>query len=198
MKGIRMNKEIPTLVMIDISKDLDGGDFWAVRCPNCGQVTHNFSNNIAEILFYQFRETGENDFEKLFCDYVSNSTDLAEEKYCQHCGQALKYKDQVNRSKPGERTGLMRLINADALMETIERNAYPIHYDSNSVSHGMSIEGLKQAVDEQPTAYNVDNVVQDVYEFFAYEENPLGTPESFDKLMRIIKEGGAEWRKLEN
>ena len=45
----------------------------------------------------------------------------------------------------------MRLIDADALMETIRGNEYPLTSHLNSRDNGMFTIGIQQAVDEQPT-----------------------------------------------
>lgn len=45
----------------------------------------------------------------------------------------------------------MRLIDADALMETIRAHEYPLKSHFNSTDRGMFTIGIQQAVDEQPT-----------------------------------------------
>ena len=45
----------------------------------------------------------------------------------------------------------MRLINADALMETINRHCYPVQHDMTSIEPGMTRIGILQAIQEQPT-----------------------------------------------
>lgn len=45
----------------------------------------------------------------------------------------------------------MRLIDADALMETIRAHDYPLKAHFNSTDNGMFTLGIQQAVDEQPT-----------------------------------------------
>ena len=42
------------------------------------------------------------------------------------------------------------MINSKALIENIKRNAYPVHYDRNSVELGMTLTGIQQAIDEMP------------------------------------------------
>lgn len=45
----------------------------------------------------------------------------------------------------------MRLIDGDALMETIRAHDYPLRAYFNSTDNGMFTLGIQQAVDEQPT-----------------------------------------------
>lgn len=45
----------------------------------------------------------------------------------------------------------MRLIDADALMETIRAHEYPLKSYFNSTDRGMFTIGIQQSVDEQPT-----------------------------------------------
>ena len=45
----------------------------------------------------------------------------------------------------------MRLIDGDALMETINRHCYPIRHDMTSIEPGMTRIGILQAIQEQPT-----------------------------------------------
>lgn len=45
----------------------------------------------------------------------------------------------------------MRLIDADALMETITSNHYQLRGVMGSIENGMFTVGIQQAVDEQPT-----------------------------------------------
>jgi len=44
----------------------------------------------------------------------------------------------------------MRLIDADALMEMINRHCYPVQHDMTSIEPGMTLVGIIQAVQEQP------------------------------------------------
>ena len=46
----------------------------------------------------------------------------------------------------------MRLIDADALMQDIKSNAYIIRDVFNSTDEGMSINGIRYAIDNTPTA----------------------------------------------
>ena len=45
----------------------------------------------------------------------------------------------------------MRLINADALIKTIGSHCYPVRQENNSIEPGMTLVGIIQAVQEQPT-----------------------------------------------
>lgn len=45
----------------------------------------------------------------------------------------------------------VRLIDADALMETINRHCYPVQHDMTSIEPGMTRIGILQAIQEQPT-----------------------------------------------
>lgn len=45
----------------------------------------------------------------------------------------------------------MRLIDADAFMDTINRNCYPVQHDMTSIEPGMTRMGILQAIQEQPT-----------------------------------------------
>lgn len=44
-----------------------------------------------------------------------------------------------------------RLIDADRLMEVIEKNSYLLKGYYNSLENGMFLTGIKQAIDESPT-----------------------------------------------
>ena len=45
----------------------------------------------------------------------------------------------------------MRLIDADALMDTIKQHEYRLATKQGSIDYGMFTSGIQQAVDEQPT-----------------------------------------------
>ena len=45
----------------------------------------------------------------------------------------------------------MRLIDADALMDTIRKHEYRLTTKQGSIDYGMFTSGIQQAVDEQPT-----------------------------------------------
>ncbi len=45
----------------------------------------------------------------------------------------------------------VRLIDADALMATLSHNCYPVQHDMTSIEPGMTLMGILQAIQEQPT-----------------------------------------------
>ena len=45
----------------------------------------------------------------------------------------------------------MRLIDTDALMDTIRKHEYRLATKQGSIDYGMFTSGIQQAVDEQPT-----------------------------------------------
>ena len=45
----------------------------------------------------------------------------------------------------------MRLIDADALMDTIKQHEYRLATKQGSIDYGMFTSGIQQAVDEHPT-----------------------------------------------
>ena len=45
----------------------------------------------------------------------------------------------------------MRLIDADALIKTIDSHCYPVQHDMTSIEPGMTRIGILQAIQEQPT-----------------------------------------------
>ena len=54
----------------------------------------------------------------------------------------------------------MRLIDADALMEEIAKHSYIVQQKDNSRDLGMTVYGIQQCVDEQPTAYDVEDKIK--------------------------------------
>lgn len=46
----------------------------------------------------------------------------------------------------------MKLIDADALLKTIEKHCYQVWYDRTSIEKGMTLTGIRQAINEQPEA----------------------------------------------
>ena len=54
----------------------------------------------------------------------------------------------------------MRLIDADRLKIFIKEHSYPVRYDTNSVEQGMTLTGISECIDKQPTAYDIDKVVK--------------------------------------
>lgn len=45
----------------------------------------------------------------------------------------------------------MRLIDADALIKTIDSHCYPVRQENNSFEPGMTVAGILQAIQEQST-----------------------------------------------
>lgn len=45
-----------------------------------------------------------------------------------------------------------KLIYADALLKTIEKHCYQVQHDRTSVEKGMTLTGIRQAINEQPEA----------------------------------------------
>jgi hypothetical protein len=92
----------------------------------------------------------------------------------------------------------MRLIDADELFKQISKNSYLVAQKNNSVEKGMTITGIKQAIDEQPTAYDVDKVVEEIQTYESsefirrcYDENLIYKDAAID----IVKRGGVNDNK---
>lgn len=83
----------------------------------------------------------------------------------------------------------MRLINADKLKEAINSSL-------NTGRETFSPEIMCEAVDEQPTAFDVDKVVQQL-EKRSTLEKPVGWTKSYEIVIlndavEIVKGGGVE------
>lgn len=52
------------------------------------------------------------------------------------------------------------LISRKELIEKIEKNCYPIRYDRCSEENGMTVTGIMQAINEQPTAFDLESVIE--------------------------------------
>lgn len=78
-----------------------------------------------------------------------------------------------------------RLISADALKETLKN---PPVYCSLS---GITIDDVLTIIDEQPTAYDVEKVVEELDELFAFDPVYYGTAASWvvNKVKEIVKKG---------
>lgn len=50
-------------------------------------------------------------------------------------------------------------ISRKALIDTIEKNCYPIRYDRCSEENGMTVTGIMQAINEQPAAFDLESVI---------------------------------------
>ena len=75
----------------------------------------------------------------------------------------------------------MRMIDADALMDTIKQHEYRLATKQGSIDYGMFTSGIQQAVDEQPTIDAVPVVRCEDCEYFRlndenvpYCSNPFG------------------------
>lgn len=55
----------------------------------------------------------------------------------------------------------MRLIDAGSLKMFIKEYSYPVRYDINSVEKGMTLTGILECIDKQPTVHKVsDGIVE--------------------------------------
>ena len=77
----------------------------------------------------------------------------------------------------------MRLIDADALIEVIRKQKV-----DNDAYCKMCIETMAEIVDEQPTAYDVEKVVEEVKKL-SFEW--LGDIRTCD-VIKIVRKGGVE------
>lgn len=104
------------------------------------------------------------------------------------------------RSGIGERT--MRLIDADKIIEHLEK----VKKESASLVDMAHIIGFQSVIDTQPTAYDVDKVVEQLRkqqekletDIFAKESDNWygqycnGIHEGIDKAIEIVKAGGID------
>ena len=89
----------------------------------------------------------------------------------------------------------MRLIDADALMEEIAKHSYIVRQKDNSRDLGMTVYGIQQCVDEQPTAYNLDKVITKIENFcndqcYLYCTKCCALEGSHESILDIVKGGG--------
>ena len=77
----------------------------------------------------------------------------------------------------------MRLIDADKLKETIEEEK-----DDNDYMCCLCLESSKEIIDEQPTAFDVDKVVEQLEEYL-FEKYCIEGDTAIDE---IVKGGGVE------
>ena len=77
----------------------------------------------------------------------------------------------------------MRLIDADKLKEAIEEEK-----DDNDYMCRLCLESIKEIIDEQPTAFDVDEVVERLEEYL-FEKYCI---EADAKIDEIVKGGGVE------
>lgn len=85
----------------------------------------------------------------------------------------------------------MRLINADKLKEAIEEEK-----DDNDYMCRLCLESIKEIIDEQPTAFDVDKVVEQLENRSALAR-PVGWSKAYEIIMlkdaiEIVKGGGVE------
>jgi hypothetical protein len=45
-----------------------------------------------------------------------------------------------------------KIIDADALIETIRKHSYPMHGEWNESDYAMTVTGIEQVIEEQPEA----------------------------------------------
>lgn len=100
----------------------------------------------------------------------------------------------------------MRLIDADLLKETIEKEK-----DDNDYMCRLCLESTKEIIDEQPTVFDVDKVLEQIKsikekEYAACSEQACGYCRylstcscgdkadklALDRAIEIVKEGGVE------
>ena len=88
----------------------------------------------------------------------------------------------------------MRLIDADKLKEAINSSL-------NTGKETFSTEIIREAIDEQPTAFDVDKVVKQLKKrkakFAALQKKYTseyfeGETDAFEFAIKIVKEGGVE------
>ena len=78
---------------------------------------------------------------------------------------------------------MSRLIDADKLKEAIEEEK-----DDNDYMCRLCLESIKEIIDEQPTAFDVDEVVERLEEYL-FEKYCI---EGDAKIDEIVKGGGVE------
>ena len=83
----------------------------------------------------------------------------------------------------------MRLIDADKLKEAIEEEK-----DDNDYMCCLCLESIKEIIDEQPTAVDVDKVVESLTNRFRIVSNDedLEWNRAMDCAVKIVKGGGVE------
>lgn len=86
-----------------------------------------------------------------------------------------------------------RLIDDEAIFKAIESHSYLVAQRNNSVECGMTLNGIKQVIDEQPTAFDVDKVIKQMKNEFKkyYGENFDKAPYLVNAI-EIVKRGGIE------
>jgi len=84
------------------------------------------------------------------------------------------------------------LISRKALIEAINENVYPIDYNISKIGHsvscGMTAKGIKQLINEQPTAYDVENVVSKLRELQSrYGKEDFAIRGVLEKAIEIVE-----------
>ena len=77
----------------------------------------------------------------------------------------------------------MRLIDSDKLKEAIEEEK-----DDNDYMCRLCLESIKEIIDEQPTAFDVDKVAERLEEYL-FEKYCI---EGYAKIDEIVKGGGVD------
>lgn len=85
----------------------------------------------------------------------------------------------------------MRLIDADKLKEAIEEEK-----DDNDYMWRLCLESIKEIIDEQPTAFDVDKVAKQL-EDRSVLSRPVGWFKAYEIItledaIKIVKGGGVE------
>ena len=83
----------------------------------------------------------------------------------------------------------MRLIDADKLKEAIEEEK-----DDNDYMCRLCLESIKEIIDEQPTSFDVDKVVESLTNRFRIVSNgeDLEWNRAMDCAVKIVKGGEVE------
>lgn len=85
----------------------------------------------------------------------------------------------------------MRLIDADKLKEVIEKEK-----DDNDYMCRLCIESTKEIIDEQPTAFDVDEIVQQLEMLIEDKCSESGddwyTAQCLNEAVEIVKGGGVD------
>lgn len=88
----------------------------------------------------------------------------------------------------------MRLIDADKVIDHLEK----VKKESRSLVDVAHIIGFQSVIDAQPTAYDVDKVVTELYDksFERYGNSGMGRELviNLDDAVEIVKRGGADER----
>ena len=75
----------------------------------------------------------------------------------------------------------MRLIDADKLKEAIEEEK-----DDNDYMCRLCLESIKEIIDEQPTAFDVDEVVERLEEYL-FEKYCIEGDAKIDEIVKAVE-----------